>query len=97
MNKEPLKPLRRDKSGGVTGNAHSHDSSPPSSTPSAPDAVRNPEITQRAHQFASIIRAYYLALLAQGFAHEDAMTLTVAYQTAVAAAGQEAQAPDETE
>lgn len=90
MNQDkPLEPLRRgkkSKQGGV-----------PSSTPSAPDQVRNPQITRQAHQFASIVRAYYLALLAQGFAHEDAMTLTVAYQTAVATAGQEAAKPDESE
>lgn len=80
--KEPLKPLRREKRDKKQG--------PPSSTPSAPDAVRNPEITRNAHGFASIIRAYYLALMAQGFDHDDAMTLTVAYQTAMATAGQEA-------
>lgn len=87
---ENLKPLRRNKRGNPHGPTKpAKPNPPPSSTPSGPDQVRNPAISQGARQLASIIRAYYLALLAQGFEHEDALQLTIAYQASALAATQQ--------
>lgn len=38
-------------------------------------------------QFAEVIRAYYNALREQGFAHKDAMLLTIEYQKEIMGMG----------
>jgi len=38
------------------------------------------KLVQGVSQFATLVRAYYDALIESGFSHKDAMVLTVQYQ-----------------